>query len=251
MAYLTEPDYHRVIQEANLQQIITADSAVLLAAGQTAQAEAISYLIQKYDTASEFADTTLWNSLIVYQAGARVYDTTTPTPLYYNAVMPAPLFNELSYYVIGQQVFWKGKVYTCIIATVISNRGSIQPGTYSNIPPLNIYPDDTYNGAINWGGGITYTIPAATALANTAFWAPGDTRNQQLVTYLLDISLYHLHSRITPRNVPEIRQIRYESAIKWLKMAGKGDVTAGMIKFQPAQGKTIRFGGNIKNNNIY
>ena len=34
-------------------------------------------------------------------------------------------------------------------------------------------------------------------------------------------------------------------------MAGKGDVTAGMIKFQPAQGKTIRFGGNIKNNNIY
>ena len=41
----------------------------------------------------------------------------------------------------------------------------------------------------------------------------------------VDIVLYHIHSRINPRQIPEIRVDRYERAIAWLKMVTKGEVT--------------------------
>jgi phage gp36-like protein len=42
---------------------------------------------------------------------------------------------------------------------------------------------------------------------------------------MVDIVLYHINSRITPRNIPEIREIRYEQAIDWLKAVVAGRVT--------------------------
>jgi len=35
--------------------------------------------------------------------------------------------------------------------------------------------------------------------------------------YMIDITLYHLHARINPRNVPELRMQRRDEAIKWLQ----------------------------------
>ena len=46
-----------------------------------------------------------------------------------------------------------------------------------------------------------------------------------LVTYMVDIAVYHLHANISPENVPEIRQIRYDAAIDWLKRVAKGDIS--------------------------
>ncbi len=50
------------------------------------------------------------------------------------------------------------------------------------------------------------------------FGAIADDRNPLIVMYMVDISLYHLFTACTPRNVPEIRGIRYDAAINWLKM---------------------------------
>ena len=50
----------------------------------------------------------------------------------------------------------------------------------------------------------------------------GDDRNSLIVMYLIDITLYHLHSNISPRNVPELRAIRYEAAIDWLNKVAAG-----------------------------
>ncbi len=60
------------------------------------------------------------------------------------------------------------------------------------------------------------------------FAATGSNRNAQLVMYLADMALYHLHSRQNPRNVPQIRQDRYDQAISWLKMARKGELSVGL-----------------------
>jgi phage gp36-like protein len=38
----------------------------------------------------------------------------------------------------------------------------------------------------------------------------------------IDIALYHLHSRISPRQIPELRGIRYDSAINFLKQVAEG-----------------------------
>ncbi|PIY13844.1 MAG: hypothetical protein COZ16_12280 [Flavobacteriaceae bacterium CG_4_10_14_3_um_filter_31_253] len=51
-----------------------------------------------------------------------------------------------------------------------------------------------------------------------------DTRNRLIVMYLVDIMVYHITARIIPKQVPEIRGIRYEAAINWLKMVSKGQL---------------------------
>jgi phage gp36-like protein len=79
----------------------------------------------------------------------------------------------------------------------------------------------------------------------------GTARDPQLLAYIIDIALFHLHSRIAPRNVPELRQTRYDNAISWLKMCAFGDVTPKLTPISPAQGNRIRYGGNTKNTNQY
>jgi len=83
-------------------------------------------------------------------------------------------------------------------------------------------------------------------------WTYGDNRSQLMVTNMVDITLYHLHSRISPRNIPPLRCERYDSAIKWLNGIRKGTITAAtLVDRQPAQGRRIRFGSEVKNTNSY
>jgi hypothetical protein len=53
--------------------------------------------------------------------------------------------------------------------------------------------------------------------AAAIFAAQGSARNAAVVMYMVDIVLYHLSSRINPGQVPEVRQNRYDDAIKWLQ----------------------------------
>lgn len=60
------------------------------------------------------------------------------------------------------------------------------------------------------------------------FTATGGDRNPQIVMYLVDMALYHLHSRQNPRNVPQIRQDRYDQVLSWLRMVRKGELSADL-----------------------
>lgn len=50
----------------------------------------------------------------------------------------------------------------------------------------------------------------------------GTEKNSLIVMYLTDIILYHLHSRIAPDNIPELRVNRYTNARDWLEKAADG-----------------------------
>ena len=76
MSYLIPNDYKKQIQDSNLQQIISSDSTILTAAQNAAQAEALSYLRQKYDLI-EFADLNVWSSAVAYNVRDRVYLSAT------------------------------------------------------------------------------------------------------------------------------------------------------------------------------
>lgn len=170
----------------------------------------------------------------------------------FNAKYPKPLFNYNQQYAVGNQVYWLGKTYTCRIQTrPLSQLTALQYRQYQNIPFLNVAPNDVNEGVQYWGEGITYNVPADTDILNTDYWVPGDNRNQQILTYLVDITLYHIHSRIAPRNIPELRVKRYDDAVKWLKMAARGEITPALPIIQPTQGGRIRYGGNIKQINSY
>jgi len=83
------------------------------------------------------------------------------------------------------------------------------------------------------------------------FAKTGTDRDQQLLSTVVDIALFHLHKRISPRNIPQQRQMAYDRAIDWLKMCAYGDITPNLPKISPTQGMRIRYGGQPKNINNY
>lgn len=291
MSYLIPRDFNKSIQTDNLNQVIGSDTGILSAAELTAIEEAKSYLVQKYDTDSELTDTAKWDSTVIYHAADRVYldqpiynshniyavgdiitsdgneykcntDATTGTfnPPKWDLICPQnqifyvgyphPLFNYQSFYNKSDLIFYKGFVYTSLNQTSGYDHASyLQLGNTTGQPYGNVFPDAP-NGSQYWGSKTAFTVIAGTDILNSK-WVKGDNRSQQLVTYLIDIALYHVHSRIAPRNIPDLRIKRYDDAKNWLKACAKGDVTAAMPVLQPRQGSRIRFGGNVKNQNSY
>lgn len=292
MAYLIYNDYKKQIQSENLQQIISQDTTILSAAERAAQAEAISYLRQKYYTAQEFSDTKMWSRTSTYNCADRVYLDATPytfrphnvgdLTLYngdvyiciaadsagsfnpvkwtkigaqydmFNAKYPYPEFDYNGVYKVGDRVYWKGNTYTCKVQTpLLSHDVGIQYYRVENLPQRNVAPDDQMEGSAYWGNATVYVVTAGTLPTNTNAWTAADNRDQQMVTYFVDITLYHLHSRIAPRNIPDLRVKRYDDAVAWLKMCAKGEITPNLPLLKPTQGTRIRFGGQIRNINSY
>lgn len=304
MGYIIQSDLLRTIQDVNLQQIISNDATILERAIVSAEAEAKSYLRQKY-ILDEFTDTLLhsktkiyyskqrffvngnfWQApstyavgdlvsyrdipangpMKIYQCIQAVPSNIVPTNAAYWALLGdpnqiyavqtysggvVPDFQYDSIYKLNDKVFWKGKIYTCRVATsAITHEVALQYGFYQNLPQLNVAPDDTVNGLQYWGGGVAYSVPAGTLIISN-FYVPDDNRDAQMVMMIIDVALFHLHSRIAPRNIPELRVKRYEAALNWFTMCAEGKITPSLPLLQPLQGNRIRFGGNVRNINNY
>jgi len=55
-----------------------------------------------------------------------------------------------------------------------------------------------------------------------------DTRDQFIVTTAIDLVLYHLYSKSSMRDISELRQIRYQDALNWLRDAGTGTIATDL-----------------------
>lgn len=274
---LRDKDYLRLIQSDNLLQVIESNQAIKLDVEQSAQAEMISYLAQRYVVAKVFTHTSVYSSSVAYKAKQLVEYT-------------EPEFNPNATYAVDDLVSYKDKIYKCLVA------GSGVPPTISTnweyliddkslfyltlpnsewdktityaVNDVVWYNDKTYTclrACVNvvptttdfWLVGSTYTVNNVKPTDNTK-WTAGDNRNQQIVQYLVDITLYHLHSRINPRNIPDLRKERYDGngptqsggAIGWLKRCASGDVTADLPNIDPQQGMSIRWGSIPKRDNF-
>lgn len=62
----------------------------------------------------------------------------------------------------------------------------------------------------------------------TIFATQGEERNTLLLTYGVDIALYHLHARINPKNISQIRYDRYKEAKLWLEMVSEGRLSPNL-----------------------
>lgn len=69
------------------------------------------------------------------------------------------------------------------------------------------------------------------------FSKEGTERNAHIVMLTLDCTLYHLYTSTVPKRMPEIRSVRYQDAIDWLKAVGSGEISANLplIKSQNGQ----------------
>jgi hypothetical protein len=79
--------------------------------------------------------------------------------------------------------------------------------------------------------------PAGTLITNTDYFTEGDSRDQKLLEVTMSMSLFYIHKRLTPNNIPAFRQLYYDgstadgesdknimSAIKWLT-----DIQSGQL----------------------
>lgn len=267
---LRDNDYLRVIQSDNLAQIIESNQQTKLDVEQSAQSEMISYLTQRYITNQIFTDTKVFDIAATYNgkqlvewtatafSAATVYTTgqyalqagyiyksiagsaahafnsaewtqiCLDKTLFY-VTLPEAEYSNTTTYAIADKVYYNNIEYTCLVSTV------------------GILPTNTQF----WSAGSAYTLTATYPDDDTK-WTEGDNRNQQIVMYLLDCTLYHLHSRINPRNVPDLRKERYDGnnptqnggVIAWLKRVASGDITADLPQILPQQGMSIRWGNS-------
>jgi phage gp36-like protein len=232
MGFLRSRDYLPQIQTTILNQLTKGDMLVQADAEEDAQEEISSYLRQRFDLTTAFADTLVFNPAATYYAGQLVelnypawisqnytvgamvsytdgnaYLCTTNTSgdaaptnnAYwtllgtnyglYNIPYPYPVFDvNNGNYAIGNIVFWKNKIYKCLIPSQgYDHSALIQFEAQQNIPLLNIFPDDPIHGATYWGTGTPYSVaqllPQQNA-QNTAAWVNTTTYSQyQLVSY--------------------------------------------------------------------
>jgi hypothetical protein len=297
MGYLTSADLKRVIQTANLNDIVGNDTAMITYAEQAAITEAKSYLSPKYDVSAEFKDVEIYKATGNYYFGTTVfveaptYDTTKnyayletcnyqgnvyyrdqqyityiPGPFDpYFWVLVAPsgtvwtpkipigyeLYNENKYYEKNDRVIMlNSEQYNCATSSLeISQQYAMQFVVRENVPPMNQTPSQT-SGQKQWTYLSTFFVVGWNNWAQ--MMDNRDNRNQQLVNYIIDIMLYHLHARISPRNIPELRLERYDNAKAWLTQCAKGDeINAGLPRLTPQQGMRIRWGGGVRQNFTY
>lgn len=166
----------------------------------------------------------------------------------------APMFDYLNYYAKDDIVWWKGYTYKAKQATEsISQEQLIQYYAYSNVPYLNVWPDDPVNNKDSkfWYEKTIYSIAAGTLPTNTTWWTAGDNRNANIVSCMKSISIWLLSELVTAGNVPENWEMRYQDAINTLKGYAEGTMTCLIPRRQPAAGMRVRSGGGIKLQNNY
>lgn len=74
---------------------------------------------------------------------------------------------------------------------------------------------------------------------NNIFNKTGTARNMEIVMYYIDMTLYHLHSRLSPGQVPQIRHDRYTDALDWLSKVASGDYAADLPLVGDADGDGV------------
>lgn len=276
--YLRPSDYNRAIAKDNLDKVTSEDPTILEQAELSSIEEVASILRGVYDTEHIFRPLYIYEKGASYQPGDKVvmdapawvqgttyavgswvsyqgwaYRLLTLTG-YLNTVAPStsstwecllkndsiytalpdgPEFKYLKSYIAGDIIVHGGKAYTCIKDTLYN------------------FPNNTTYWTLTGAGAPLSTAPEPDKTLSTG-WVRKDPRNPGLVMALADVVLYHLHSRINPRNIPEIRAIRYDGnspeqtggAMGWLKRGIKDSITLDLMPLPKEVSKNLPSYGN-------
>jgi phage gp36-like protein len=81
----------------------------------------------------------------------------------------------------------------------------------------------------------------------------GSDRNQSIKQKLIDIVLYHIHSKGNPSAIPDIRVKRYDDAIEWLKGVQSGSINPpGLpLREEESVNSMMSYGSNPRRVNHY
>lgn len=149
-------------------------------------------------------------------------------------------------------VFWNGKTYLALQDSFeLDHVAAIQYAYYSDFPHNNVFPDDPNSGANYWKDLGAYEIKDEFPSVNSEVWTLGDNRNSLVVKCIVDLSLWLLHDRITPGNVPKKREDNKNASFAWLRDIQRGNINLDIQIMQPIQNETFDGGSKVKQRNGY
>lgn len=210
MQFLKDADLHPYIQQDILDAITGQDATLLDQAEAVAIEEIKSYLRPAYDLDRVFVV-------------AKPYAPTRDYLQYQAAKLEGyPDWQNDTTYDQNEMVAFNSKAYLAIADSF-------------DIPPTST----DFWLEVGPMGQVYHVVaeeaPAGTTPADTSAWAEGDGRNPLLIMHTVDVLLHHLHSRINPRNIPELRQKRYEQALQWLRALSESTRDAPFPPLDPQQ----------------
>ena len=94
--------------------------------------------------------------------------------------------------------------------------------------PAVVYVAGTQGSPPDQEPGAAVVAAEPGAPAPVAAWEAKDPRHPLIITYLVDATLYLLHSRQNPRGIPELRADRYEHVLAWLNLCRQGKISPGL-----------------------
>jgi hypothetical protein len=198
--FLVEKDYltlthENVLDTSAIESKGITKEEIFASCDSRAVGEVKSYLNDKYDHALMFFDILTWDANTAYLINAYVYYNPTVTN-----------WSSVIAYSIGDHVFYEpnGNTYIAIANT-----------TAGNLPTdITKFSVTTINRKIY---KTKLATPAGTLVTNTTYYEVNDPRDPYLVSLCVDIFLYHLISRVVPRNVPERIGVKYADVISILR----------------------------------
>ncbi|CAB4128293.1 hypothetical protein UFOVP105_30 [uncultured Caudovirales phage] len=191
MAFLIRTDFLTSIETQDLDVITSTNDNILNDAIDTAEIMFKSYISDRYDVNFIFYNVLAYSYENTFQIGNKI-------------VLYAEEFIFGKTYLVGNLVNdpATGNVYRSIL------NGTSQPLT--NATYWTLY-------------GVNKSIYECIAIATnkrpneTAFFILKTSRNALVIRLMVDLVIYDLHSRLSPRNIPEHRIARRDDVIKYLK----------------------------------
>lgn len=172
------------------------------------------------------------------------------------------------FYKVGNFVWWAEHTYKALRQTIVADHDTrLQYYMFGDIGSPNIFPNDPSMGASWWEDLGEYNIqpyaPVGEEVQGNALalpvsgsdqlsaWKQEDNRDPVIMQVLIDLSLWMLHRRISPMNIPKIREQAKDDAFGWLSSVKAAKDDTELEQLQPEQGTSFRWGSKTKNENSW
>ena len=195
--FLKTSDYLSIIQTVDLNQITENNPQNLYDSEVKAISRMRTKLVQRYMVDIELGSMTAYSASTHYRTRDRVIAG--------EVITHVNDFNR-----------WDNKTEYATSDIVTDTNGYV----YTAIAPSTNQPltNTTY-----WAKMIN--VPTS----NATYWTAGDNRYPMFVELAMDMTLYNLHARINPRNIPELRIERNREALDQLDRWASGTDTAEVL----------------------
>lgn len=220
--FLVKYDFQTLIDEDNLNEVIDNDNRLLNDAIDAAVEEAAGYIRHRYDFDQVFRVVKTFSIAIEYAVNDRIYWTETA-------------YSNAATYSTGDRVSQNDKIYQ-------ANQDITTPEDFTPSRWTELADDNSFYTCIEVSTG---NLPT-----NTTYFTAGDNRNPKVKEIVIDITLYNIHSKTSPRNIPDVRRVRYdgfgnknesENAIRYLEKVQKGQITPDLPVITPTEQNTERW----------